>query len=288
MKSSPRILGGLSTIALASTGLLVAAPSASAATLGDGACQQGEGVTMVVQDPDRTIIDCAPGDPANGEDALTSAGFEIRHDASGMICQIGYEGVWFPREEDGWYCGIWNGTYWSYWHADSSQSPWEYSQLGAISYDPDTDEIEGWRYGTGRERPNDGVVPPYAAEPDPEPTTPEPTTPEPTTPEPTTPEPTTPEPTTPEPTTPEPTTPEPTTPEPTTPEPTTPEPTTPEPTTPEPTTPEPTTPEPSPTTTGPVVDTGSSSTPSGLLPWAAMGGLLLAGGAALTARLGRR
>ncbi|OLT33447.1 hypothetical protein BJF82_11545 [Kytococcus sp. CUA-901] len=70
--------------------------------------------------------------------------------------------------------------YWAYFHTTSPNAPWEYSQWGVLNRDPALNSVEGWRWGTGKEQPNNGTVPPYHVEPSPEPTTPEPTSPEPT------------------------------------------------------------------------------------------------------------
>ncbi|MFL0460872.1 hypothetical protein ACH0CA_10450 [Kytococcus sedentarius] len=298
------VIGSLSAASLVTVGLAASGLSAASAAPGlDRACKDGEGITVVVQDPTRNIIRCGLGDADNGAEALENAGFEIDYREEGFICRIGYEGQWFPAGalDDDSQCVEFppegGYIYWAYFHTTSPNAPWEYSQWGVLNRDPALNSVEGWRWGTGKEQPNNGTVPPYHVEPSPEPTTPEPTSPEPTTPEPTSPEPTTPEPTSPEPTTPEPTSPEPTTPEPTSPEPTTPEPTSPEPTTPEPTTPEPTSPEPttpeptSPEPTGPVADAGfATDGTDGRTAVAALAGLLalIAGGALTASNLVRR
>ena len=250
------VIGSLSAASLVTVGLAASSLSAASAAPGlDRACKDGEGITVVVQDPTRNIIRCGLGDADNGAEALENAGFEIDYREEGFICRIGYEGQWFPAGalDDDSQCVEFppegGYIYWAYFHTTSPNAPWAYSQWGVLNRDPALNSVEGWRWGTGKEQPNNGTVPPYHVEPSPEPTTPEPS-----------------------------------------PEPTTPEPTSPEPTTPEPTSPEPTTPEPSETDpTGPIVDTGVTTGSNGELAIATLAGLLaLAGGTVAATRLRRR
>ncbi|OLT33448.1 hypothetical protein BJF82_11550 [Kytococcus sp. CUA-901] len=158
--------------ALLGTAILVGpvtAPEAHAAGK-PGACAEGEGVTVIVQDPNNNVMRCAPGDPVNGEEALEGAGFTIVHNYSGLICQIGYDDIMYPQE-----CPQVPMPYWSYWQAQHPGDSWYYSDWGAITYDPDIDDFEGWRFGVGHTTPNNGVVPLYAGQsgPQPEPAEPE-------------------------------------------------------------------------------------------------------------------
>lgn len=158
------------TALLISAGLTMAAAPAAVAAPAAGAmpahtdpsasCAGDSGVTVVVQMPDATHYGCATGDPATGEEALTGAGFELEHDTSGMVCSIGHEGTWYPVEgEDGWTCGDFDGTYWSYWTAEEGDSEWTSSQVGAAEHDPAVGEAIGWRHGDGNKAPADGEVP---------------------------------------------------------------------------------------------------------------------------------
>ncbi|ACV06754.1 hypothetical protein I6I18_06445 [Kytococcus sedentarius] len=161
-----------STTLLITAGLLTAAPAAgatpaspllSASDTEARACAADSGVTVVVQMPDATHTGCAKGDPASGEEALTQAGFELRHDDSGMVCAIGREDTWYPQEgEEGWTCGDFDGTFWSYWTADEADRRWTSSQVGAAEHDPAVGEAIGWRHGDGQQAPEGGV--PVAAE----------------------------------------------------------------------------------------------------------------------------
>ena len=150
-------------LTMAAAPAAVAAPAAGAMpahTDPSAACAGDSGVTVVVQMPDATHYGCATGDPATGEEALTGAGFELEHDTSGMVCSIGHEGTWYPVEgEDGWTCGDFDGTYWSYWTAEEGDSEWTSSQVGAAEHDPAVGEAIGWRHGDGNKAPADGEVP---------------------------------------------------------------------------------------------------------------------------------
>lgn len=143
-------------------GPLTTAPAQAAGK--PGACAPGEGVTVIVQDPNNNVMRCSPGDPANGEEALEGAGFTIVHNYSGLICQIGYGDIMYPQE-----CPQLPMPYWSYWQAQHPGDSWYYSDWGAITYDPNIDDFEGWRFGIGHTTPNNGIVPLYAGQTGPQP-----------------------------------------------------------------------------------------------------------------------
>lgn len=168
--NSPRLTGTLGrvlTAAVLVSSATVAGPTWSQpahAAGKPGACAKGEGVTVIVQDPNNNVMRCSPGDPANGEEALKGAGFTIVHNYSGLICQIGYGDIMYPQE-----CPQLPMPYWSYWQAQHPGDSWYYSDWGAITYDPDIDDFEGWRFGVGHTTPNNGIVPLYAGQSGPQP-----------------------------------------------------------------------------------------------------------------------
>ncbi|MEV7181008.1 flagellar hook-length control protein FliK [Kitasatospora sp. NPDC093679] len=139
-----RLLGSLAAAAVLTAGLLgtttATAPPASAA-----ACTGTSGVTVVV---DFTALGgsiqtgCAPGDPTSGLAALTGAGFTYAFHPRfpGMVCRINA----LPNPCN----GAPATAYWSYWHA-AHGGPWNYSTLGAGSYDPAPGDVEGWAFGAG-------------------------------------------------------------------------------------------------------------------------------------------
>lgn len=170
MTTPSRRLGGLLTAAA-----LLGAPAAvsplgavgAEAASHAGACRKGEGVTVVVQDPHRTITRCGIGDPATGAAALTRAGFRIDYREKGFVCRIGYGGVWYPGGAltDNRQCAkLANGRYtsWTYWHALNPSRPWTYSSSGLLKRNPPLNSIEGWRWGNGTQKPRNGSVPGYS------------------------------------------------------------------------------------------------------------------------------
>lgn len=169
MSTSTSRLGGMIAAAALLGAAAAAGPVASPADAAGraGACAKGEGITVVVQDPTRKIVRCGIGDSTTGAQALKKAGFSIDYREPGFICRIGYAGKWFPggKLTDDKPCVEFPKSggyiYWSYWHAKNPTAPWVYSQWGVLNRNPALGSIEGWRWGTGKARPNNGVVPKY-------------------------------------------------------------------------------------------------------------------------------
>lgn len=91
-------------------------------------------------------IRCAPGDPDSGVAALKAAGYtptRAAQEAGYFLCRIDGKPADDPCQraspED---------AYWSYWHAQPGGT-WEFSNLGAGSYDPEPGSVEGWSFGGG-------------------------------------------------------------------------------------------------------------------------------------------
>lgn len=109
------------------------------------ACGGTTGVTVVV---DFTALGgtihtaCDPTDPATGLAALTGAGFTYAFVPRfpGFICTINA----LPNPCN----GAPATAYWSYWHA-TRHGAWSYSSLGAGSYNPAPNTVEGWSFGAG-------------------------------------------------------------------------------------------------------------------------------------------
>ncbi|RMB58333.1 immunoglobulin domain-containing protein [Tessaracoccus antarcticus] len=153
----------------ASVGLLLGfvAPAAghaddavAAATNHAGPCVGDTGVTVVLDYQalgGGTDIRCSTETPETGVDAVRAAGFS-------------YDGV--TRWGDGFACRL-NGRpavdevvpltgnptyiekcvntppsngYWSYWHSTDQGQEWEYSNMGALGYEPSAGEWEGWSF----------------------------------------------------------------------------------------------------------------------------------------------
>lgn len=136
----------VATLALAVGGLL-AAPAAPASA---AACSGRSGVTVVVN----STVYCAPGDPVSGMAALQAVASVVQVQTQpGFVCRI--DGV--PAADP---CVRTPPTtaYWSYWHAQPGGT-WQYSDVGAASYNPAPGSVEGWSFGSGG-RP--GIDPPPA------------------------------------------------------------------------------------------------------------------------------
>ena len=167
MRTGLRLLavGTLVAAALVAAAGGSAAPPAAAA-----ACEQGAGVTVVVDCASLgsgVQTDCAPGDPASGVEALRTSGHEPTRAAQQpgyFVCRIDGKPADDPCQraspED---------AYWSYWTARPGGS-WSYSGTGPADRDPAPGTVEGWAFGAG-EPPS--VAPPRersAAAPSPRPT----------------------------------------------------------------------------------------------------------------------
>jgi hypothetical protein len=126
------------------------APSASAAAT-NGACADGNGVTVVVDFTDlggSVETGCAPSDAPSGRAALLAAGFVATNSEQGLICAIDANPDPCPATFD--------GSFWSYWHSAGNGS-WTSYQVGADSSHPVSGELEGWRYNDGATGP--GIAP---------------------------------------------------------------------------------------------------------------------------------
>lgn len=107
-------------------------------------CAPGGGVTVVVDftDLDDTIrIGCAPGEQANGLDALANAGFAIGDEAGpGVVCTIdglpleGYPFCWLT------------GGFWGYWRSADGVTAWDFATTGATDGPLPVGSVEGWAW----------------------------------------------------------------------------------------------------------------------------------------------
>ena len=86
-----------------------------------------------------TTVSCAASGYGTGTAALRSAGFTPTLDG-GFTTKINGK----PTTPDTY------KEYWSYWHASTNANgtwgAWQYSTLGANSYQPRQGDAEGWRY----------------------------------------------------------------------------------------------------------------------------------------------
>jgi hypothetical protein len=88
--------------------------------------------------------------PTTGYQALQVAGFVTvgdQQDGNAFICRIDDEP---PPSEDPCVTTPPGSAYWSYWHADSGQTTWTLSALGATSYQPPPGSVDAWAFGAGK------------------------------------------------------------------------------------------------------------------------------------------
>jgi hypothetical protein len=119
------------------------APAAAAPGISGEACEQGEGVTVVVDFgalAGGVVVGCAPGTQPSGFAALGAAGFAVGFEGGpGMVCTIdGRPGEGYP------FC--WStGGYWSYWKK-ARGGAWDFSRTGGASGPLAVDSVEGWSW----------------------------------------------------------------------------------------------------------------------------------------------
>jgi hypothetical protein len=88
--------------------------------------------------------------PANAADALVATGFDPTPVSSyglDFICQIAApDGVEYPQGEN---CSTTPpaDAYWSFWYANAGQTSWTYSNVGAMSLQPQPGSVEVWIFG---------------------------------------------------------------------------------------------------------------------------------------------
>jgi hypothetical protein len=126
-------------------------------------CEPDTGVTVIVDEraigTGKVYVGCAPGEQANGVEALEHAGFHIegtKEYGLAFICRI--EGEPTPAEQACEHSAPAN-AYWAYWHGKPG-GRWGYSGVGAYGYKPALGSVEGWGFdgGPGIE-PMDGSGP---------------------------------------------------------------------------------------------------------------------------------
>ncbi|MGZ4592791.1 MAG: hypothetical protein ACXV3C_02920 [Actinomycetes bacterium] len=84
---------------------------------------------------------CAQGDPSNGFQALTRAGFAYTpRPRDGLVCQINAK----PACTD-----TTTSAYWSYWYRAPGSSTWVYANQGPGTHDPRPGSTEAWVWQDG-------------------------------------------------------------------------------------------------------------------------------------------
>ncbi len=152
--SAGRVLSVVLVASVAVGAGVLPAPSVAAApraAASGSPCPGPTGVTVVV---DATPlgggvrVGCAPGAPADGLDALRSAGFAVRGTTRfpGFVCRIDGAPAQDPCLDTAP-----PDAYWSYWHAPRGGA-WTYSDTGAAERTPPAGSVEGWVFSDGSGR----------------------------------------------------------------------------------------------------------------------------------------
>lgn len=118
---------------------------------------------VVIQHGDGTLFSaCVAFDEPSisGLELLRRAGVSISQDSSSglgtMICALGGEGCNYPAENCLCQCQGATCTYWQYWHLIEGE--WQYSGIGAASWEVTDRSVDGWVWGEGD--PSGGERPP--------------------------------------------------------------------------------------------------------------------------------
>jgi len=141
-----RMYAGVLLLAVA---LVAADPAARPANA--AVCTSTAGVTVVVDYGalgGGVVVACDPTDPATGIAALQGAGFTVtgtKRYGLAFVCRINGK----PNAtQDPCVVTPPATKYWSYWHA-ARHGTWSFSTVGATSYNPAPNTVEGWAYGAG-------------------------------------------------------------------------------------------------------------------------------------------
>jgi hypothetical protein len=130
-------------------------------------CEPNTGVTVIVDEQElgagKVYVGCAPGEQADGVEALRNAGFQIEGTADyglAFICRIEGEPT---TAETPCITTPGSGAYWSYWRGKPG-GRWAFSGVGAKSPQSRSPagSVEGWSFGGGkppRIEPMDGSGP---------------------------------------------------------------------------------------------------------------------------------
>ncbi|MFJ9344539.1 hypothetical protein ACIRP0_35445 [Streptomyces sp. NPDC101733] len=143
---------GLTVAALAAT----TAP-ATAAPQAMGQCTTSTGVVLAVDFSPwgGPVYRSCGTTPTTGYELLNQGGWATTgtgHDGPAFICRVGYSGYQGGKQyptaaQDDCVLTPPASAYWSYWHANPGQNTWEYSQLGAMLYQPKPGSVDLWIFG---------------------------------------------------------------------------------------------------------------------------------------------
>jgi len=147
----------IAAIILATVGLTAIPTPAWAAPRPVGDCTTTSGVILAVDFGHwgGPLLRSCGSTPTTGYALLNQGGWHTtgtQHDGPGFICRIGYDGyrdgTQYPTpQQDPCVLTPPVSAYWTYWHADPGQNTWSYSQLGAMSEDPEPGSVALWVFG---------------------------------------------------------------------------------------------------------------------------------------------
>ncbi|MEU6075707.1 hypothetical protein [Micromonospora sp. NPDC047074] len=153
-----RILATLVAAVTVPAAAIVPVPApASADPLPIGRCTTSSGVVLAVdfRSWGGPLLRSCGTTPTTGYELLNQGGWKTtgtQHDGPGFICRISHagfdNGTPYPTPADE-KCVLTPpaSAYWSYWHADPGADTWQYSQLGAMSYQPKPGSVDLWIFG---------------------------------------------------------------------------------------------------------------------------------------------
>lgn len=133
------------------------------ASAGPTAAQAPNRAGLVVVHEDGVVQKCVAfqEEHISGYDVLERSGLALIPMAGGAlgisICSIDHHGCNYPAEDCFCRCQGTPCVYWSYWHLVDGK--WQYSSLGAASYQVRHGDVEGWVWGEG-EYARSGQQPP--------------------------------------------------------------------------------------------------------------------------------
>jgi hypothetical protein len=144
-------------IILAVLGVAMPAPPAHAAAQPVGDCTTTSGVIVAVDFAHwgGPVLRSCGTTPTTGYDLLNQGGWRTagtEHDGPGFICRIGYAGyqggTQYPTpSQDSCVLTPPASAYWAFWYANPGQNAWNYSQMGAMSVQPEAGSVELWTFG---------------------------------------------------------------------------------------------------------------------------------------------
>lgn len=120
-----------------------ASPSPTPAPMTIGQCLGSGQVWLHVAYGDQVLSNQCVGNPKSGTAALNQGGISIQQGNGGLICSLNSIPGSCPAGS--------TYDYWTYFHAGQQDnwSSYDYSQLGANSYQPPSASIEAWCFSRG-------------------------------------------------------------------------------------------------------------------------------------------